>query len=229
MRSSPGRPPRKKLVAAASACRSKGERCAPRSEVRRLVAPRSTNASDKPAKVQIFNRRYNATAATITALCPIPCAGPTSPSQAKLGRWWTANVDDHSLTDGLDYTAFETPYRSKYWQSAEQVIELPAATEVTAAPAGSRATRTGSRRSTSRRRATAKLPRYPNCKASISRQVGPARVPRLQAFPGEADQAALPQRRREDRRHPHAVGDLDLERRGRRAARLAADRRGYSG
>ena len=55
---------------------------------------------------------------------------------APSSRAWTIidgeKRDDASPIDGLDYTAAETPYREKHWESADQLIELPTATDVTA-------------------------------------------------------------------------------------------------
>lgn len=51
-------------------------------------------------------------------------------------RSWTVadgkTIAENTLTDGLDYTAAETAYRSGYWKSAEQVVELDRPRRVTA-------------------------------------------------------------------------------------------------
>ena len=89
-----------------------------------------TNPGDKPAKVKIeLSLRRDGT--LYCRYCPTPSrlrsgAGAHSRTEANGEK-----IAENTLTDGLDYTAAETSYRTDYWESADEFVELREPIEIT--------------------------------------------------------------------------------------------------
>ncbi len=93
---------------------------------------RLTNRTDTPVPAQIElslqrdGRLYSV---------PLPEAVHGS-DHALAARSWTVasgeTIAENTLTDGLDYTSAETAYKTDYWQSADQHLELGSVREVRA-------------------------------------------------------------------------------------------------
>ena len=90
-----------------------------------------TNPGDKPATVRIeLSLQRDGT--LFDRPLPDPVRGP---DLARGARSWTMaggeRIAENTLTDGLDYTAAETAYRTNYWESADEFVELDKPTEIT--------------------------------------------------------------------------------------------------
>ncbi len=90
-----------------------------------------TNPGDKPAKVKI-----ELSLQRDGALYDRPLPDPVRGFDLARGAhsWAIAGgekIAENTLTDGLDYTAAETSYRTNYWESADEFVELKEPTEIT--------------------------------------------------------------------------------------------------